>query len=46
VQIDVTDPTSSLQDALGGFAVDSYSSVSSGTIAAGTLVGNIVVTGL
>jgi hypothetical protein len=45
-QIDATDPTPSLQDALGGFAVDSYSSVSSGTIAAGTLVGNIVVTGL
>jgi hypothetical protein len=45
-QLDVNDATAGLQGALGGLAVDSYSSTGSGTIAVGTLVGNILVVGL
>lgn len=45
-QVDATDLTPSLQGVSGGIAVDSYSSVASGTITAGTLVGNIAVAGL
>jgi hypothetical protein len=41
-QIDTTDATPSLQNVSGGMAVDSYSSQTTGTITAATLVDNII----
>jgi hypothetical protein len=44
-QVEALDSTASLQGATGGFAVDSWSNQSTGTIVPGTLVGNIRVDG-
>lgn len=41
-QLDTTDATPSLQNVSGGMAVDSYSSQTTGTITAATLVDNII----
>lgn len=41
--VDVTDSTPSLQGVSGAIAVDSYSSITSGAIAAGTFIDDIRV---
>jgi hypothetical protein len=45
-QVEAHDSTENLQGLSGGFAVDSWSNQSSGTIVAGTLVGNVRIDGL